>query len=136
MNELTSRLLGAGIALAEEAAGAAAAGEEIPAGNAALAMIIQLLPMILIFVVFYFMLIRPQRKKYKEAKAMLDALKVGDHITTIGGINATIVNIKDQTLTVEVGAPGEAQKSKMTIERWAVRNVNQLTIENDAETLI
>ena len=136
MNELTSRLLGAGIALAEEASGAAAAGEEIPAGNAALAMIIQLLPMILIFVVFYFMLIRPQRKKDKEAKAMLDALKVGDHITTIGGINATIVNIKDQTLTVEVGAPGEAQKSKMTIERWAVRNVNQLTIENDAETLI
>ena len=99
-------------------------------------MIPTIVMMVAMIAVFYFLLIRPQRKKDKEAKAMLDALKVGDHITTIGGINATIVNIKDQTLTVEVGAPGEAQKSKMTIERWAVRNVNQLTIENDAETLI
>ena len=137
MTELMNKLMLAGTALAEEAAGtAAAAGEEIPPMNTALAMIIQLLPMILIFVVFYFMLIRPQRKKDKEAKAMLDALKVGDHITTIGGINATITGIKDQTLTVELGAPGTQTKTLMSIERWAVRNVNQLSVANDSETLI
>ena len=137
MNELLNRLLLAAPALAEEAAGtAAAAGEEVPPVNTALAMIIQLLPMILIFVVFYFMLIRPQRKKDKEAKEMLNSLKVGDHITTIGGINATITAIKDQTLTVELGAPGTQTKTLMSIERWAVRNVNQLTVANDSETLI
>ena len=135
MNELLLRLSGAALALAEEAAPAAAA-EEVPAGNAALAMVIQLLPMILIFVVFYFMLIRPQRKKDKEAKEMLNNLKVGDHITTIGGFNATITAIKDQTLTIELGAPGSQTKTTATIERWGVRNVNQLTIENDAEQLI
>ena len=64
---------------------------------------VQFVPMILIFVVFYFLLIRPQRKKDKEAKAMLDNLKVGDRICTIGGIYGTIVRIKDDVLTIEVG---------------------------------
>ncbi len=133
MNELMLRLMGAVPAVAEEAAVAA---EEVPPMNTALALVIQMLPMVLIFVVFYFMLIRPQRKKDKEAKEMLNNLKVGDRITTIGGINATITAIKDQTLTVEVGAPGSQGKTLMTIERWAVRNVNQLTVANDSETLI
>lgn len=133
MYELMLRLASAA-AIAEETA--AAAAEEVPAANTALAMVIQLLPMILIFVVFYFMLIRPQRKKDKEAKEMLNNLKVGDHITTIGGFNATITAIKDQTLTIELGAPGSQAKSIATIERWGVRNVNQMTIENDAEKLI
>ncbi|MBQ7888070.1 MAG: preprotein translocase subunit YajC [Clostridia bacterium] len=93
---------------------------------------VQLLPMILIFVVFYFMLIRPQRKKDKEAKQMLENLKVGDRICTIGGIYGTIVRIKDQVLTIEVGE----QKTQMMIARWAVRNVEQLSVTNDAETLI
>ena len=112
---------------------AAATGtEEISAGAQAIVMLVQLLPMILIFVVFYFMLIRPQRKKDKEAKQMLDNLKVGDRICTIGGIYGTIVRIKDQVLTIEVGE----QKTQMMIARWAVRNVEQLTVTNDAETLI
>ena len=93
---------------------------------------VQFLPMILIFVIFYFMLIRPQRKKDKEAKQMLDNLKVGDRICTIGGIYGTIVRIKDQVLTIEVGE----QKTQMMIARWAVRNVEQLNVTNDAENLI
>ncbi|MGN0754647.1 MAG: preprotein translocase subunit YajC, partial [Aristaeellaceae bacterium] len=88
--------------------------------------------MILIFVIFYFLLIRPQRKKDKEAKKMLDSLKVGDRICTIGGIYGTIVRIKDEVLTIEVGE----QKNQMMIARWAVRNVEQLSVTNDAETLI
>ena len=83
-------------------------------------------------VLMYFMLIRPQRKKDKEAKQMLDNLKVGDRICTIGGIYGTIVRIKDQVLTIEVGE----QKTQMMIARWAVRNVEQLSVTNDAETLI
>ena len=110
----------------------AAAVEEIPMSSQIIAMVIQLLPMILIFVIFYFLLIRPQRKKDKEAKKMLDSLKVGDRICTIGGIYGTIVRIKDEVLTIEVGE----QKTQMMIARWAVRNVEQLSVTNDAETLI
>ena len=113
---------------------AAAAGEavEMSAGATFIYYAIQVLPMILIFVVFYFMLIRPQRKKDKEARAMLDSLKVGDRICTIGGIYGTITRIKDDVLTIEVS---EA-KTPMTIARWAVKNIDTLSISNDAETLI
>ena len=110
----------------------AAAVEEIPMSSQIIAMVIQLLPMILIFVIFYFLLIRPQRKKDKEAKKMLDSLKVGDRICTIGGIYGTIVRIKDDVLTVEVGE----QKTQMVFARWAIRNVEQLFVTNDAEQLI
>ena len=112
---------------------AAATGtEELSAGAQAIVMLVQLLPMILIFVVFYFMLIRPQRKKDKEAQNMLKNLKVGDRICTIGGFYGTIVRIKDEVLTIEIG---EA-KTQAMIARWAVRNVEQISVTNDAETLI
>ena len=110
----------------------AAVAEEMSTGAMIVYYAIQFLPMILIFVIFYFMLIRPQRKKDKEAKQMLDNLKVGDRICTIGGIYGTIVRIKDQVLTIEVGDA----KTQMMIARWAVRNVEQLSVTNDAETLI
>ncbi len=108
------------------------AAEEMSTGAMIIYYAVQFLPMILIFVIFYFMLIRPQRKKDKEAKQMLDNLKVGDRICTIGGIYGTIVRIKDQILTIEVGD----QKTQMKIARWAVRNVEQLNVTNDAEQLI
>ena len=115
------------------ATGAAeAAAEEMSTGAMIIYYAVQFLPMILIFVIFYFMLIRPQRKKDKEAKQMLENLKVGDRICTIGGIYGTIVRIKDQVLTIEVGE----QKTQMMIARWAVRNVEQLSVTNDSETLI
>lgn len=110
----------------------AAAATEMSAGATFIAYALQLLPMILIFVVFYFVLIRPQRKKDKEAKAMLDNLKVGDRICTIGGIYGTIVKIKDDVLTVEVGE----QKTQLIFARWAIRNVEQLSVTNDSEQLV
>ena len=115
-------------------ADAAATGEmaEMSTGATIIYYVVQFLPMILIFVIFYFMLIRPQRKKDKEAKAMLESLKVGDRICTIGGIYGTIVRIKDDVLTIEVGD----QKTQMMIARWAVRNVEQLSVTNDSQTLI
>ena len=106
--------------------------EEIGAGAQFIIMLVQLLPMILIFVVFYFMLIRPQRKKDKEAQNMLKNLKVGDRICTIGGFYATIVRIKDDVLTIECGDA----KTQRKIARWAVKNIDTLSISNDSETLI
>lgn len=111
-------------ALAETATATASSGS-----GDFLSMIIMIVVMV---AVFYFLLIRPQRKKDKEAKQMLESLKVGDRICTIGGIYGTIVRIKDQVLTIEVGE----QKTQMMIARWAVRNVEQLSVTNDAETLI
>ena len=78
------------------AAGKAAA----PAGGAALA---QFLPLILIFVVFYFLLIRPQQKKAKEHREMLQNLKKGDQVITAGGIIGKIVGVTDDVLTLEIG---------------------------------
>ena len=111
---------------------AAAATETMSTGATIIYYAVQFVPMILIFVVFYFLLIRPQRKKDKEAKAMLDNLKVGDRICTIGGIYGTIVRIKDDVLTIEVGE----QKTQMVFARWAVRNVEPLSVTNDSEQLI
>jgi len=73
------------------------------------------LPMIAIFVVFYFLLIRPQQKKAKEAKAMLEALQKGDEVVTAGGILGRISKISDQYMTIEV-APG----TEITVQRGAV----------------
>src|SRR6266699_86998 len=55
--------------------------------------LIQLLPLILIFVVFYFLLIRPQQRKAKDQKAMLDALRRGDRVVTGGGIIGTVARV-------------------------------------------
>ena len=55
----------------------------------------QLIPLILIFVIFYFFLIRPQQKKVKEHKAMVESLKKGDKIVTSGGITGTISRVVD-----------------------------------------
>jgi len=80
------------------------------------ATLVQMLPLLLIFVVFYFVLIRPQRKKDKEVKNMLANLKVGDRITTIGGFYATISAIKDDVLTISFGP----ESTKAMIARWVV----------------
>ena len=73
------------------------------------------LPMVAIFVVFYFLLIRPQQKKAKEAKAMLDSLQKGDEVVTAGGILGRISKINDQYVTVEV-----ADRTELTVQRGAI----------------
>jgi len=90
-----------------------------------------LFPLILMFVIFYFMLIRPQKKKDKKVKDMLAALKHGDRICTIGGIYGTITGIKDDTIELAVSN----ENTKLVVARWAIRNVEEVTIENDSEVL-
>ena len=60
------------------------------------------LPIALIFVIFYVFIIRPQNKKQKETQKMIDALKKGDKVVTIGGIHGVISSVKDQTVIVKV----------------------------------
>ena len=109
---------------------AAAAGDAATTSTAG-EMIGMFLPLILMFVIFYFMLIRPQKKKEKKVKDMLAALKAGDRICTIGGIYGTITNIKDDTIELAVSN----ENTKLVVARWAIRNVEEVTIENDSELL-
>ena len=128
-------LFGISSALAETAGAeaAAVAGEEATV-NPVASMLTMILPLVLMGVVFYFMLIRPQRKKDKQVKEMLDNLKPGDRVTTIGGIYGTIVNIKDQIITLSVGQKNGAP-TEMTVARWAIRQVEEVTVENEGELL-
>lgn len=78
------------------------------------------LPFIIIIAVFYFLMIRPQQKRNKAMREMLDALKVGDNITTIGGIYGKIIRLKDDVVTIEVGP----DKVKLVMARWSIRSVD------------
>lgn len=69
-------------------------------------------PLILMFVIFYFLLIRPQQKKAKEHQNMVNSLKKGDRVVTSGGIHGTIASLDDTTVTVEI-----AEKVKIKINR-------------------
>ena len=73
------------------------------------------LPMVAIFVVFYFLLIRPQQKKQKESRAMLDPLEKGNEIVTAGGVLGRIVKLDEQYVTVEV-----APNTQMVVQRAAI----------------
>jgi preprotein translocase subunit YajC len=73
------------------------------------------LPMIAVFAVFYFMLIRPQQKKAKESRAMLDSLEKGNEIVTSGGVVGRITRLTDQYAVVEVASGVE-----MTVQRGAI----------------
>ena len=130
--ELIYKLLGVATAAAEEAAAAGDVATEMTMGQSIISLLFSMSPILIMVLVMYFLMIRPEQKRKKKEKAMLDALKRGDRICTIGGIYGTIVRIKDQVLTIEVGD----QKTQMMIARWAVRNVEQLTVTNDAENLI
>ena len=76
-----------------------------------------MLPMLLIMVgVFYFMLIRPENKRKKEAEQMRSAMKTGDQVTTIGGIVGTVVDIKSERFVLETGA----DQVRIEFAKWAL----------------
>ena len=88
-----------------QAAGAATQGDTL----------LTFLPMVAIFVVFYFLLIRPQQKKQKESRAMLESLEKGNEVVTAGGVLGRIIKIDEQYVTVEV-----APSVQMVVQRAAI----------------
>ena len=76
-----------------------------------------LLPLVAMFAIMYFVMIRPQKKRQKEEQEMRNAVEVGDEITTIGGICGKVVIVKEQHLIIETGA----DRNRMQITRWAVQ---------------
>ncbi len=107
-----------------------------PAAGAmgAAGMLTSLLPLIIMVAVFYFLLIRPQKKKEKELKNMLASLKVSDEVATIGGIHGKIVRIKDDLFVLESGIGNT--KSYITVDRSAVSRFIKRGEEKPAPTPI
>lgn len=87
-------------------------------------------PMIAVFVLMYFMMIRPQRKKEKETQNMRNSIEVGDSITTIGGIVGHVVSIKEDTFVLETGN----DRVKMRFKRWAIQEVEKLTLDTTSDS--
>ena len=129
------KLMGIGMAMAEE--GAAPSATPVPEGGdmGILGTIVglagTLFPLIIMFALMYFLMIRPEKKRKKKEQEMLAALKRGDRICTIGGIYGTIADIKDDTITLTVGR----DNLSMVVTRWAIRSVEDVTIENESEAL-
>lgn len=117
MNALTQMLMG----LTDAATGAADAAATDAAAATATAgvgeMLGMILPLVLMFVVFYFLLIRPQKKRDKEVQKMRENIEIADEIVTIGGIIGRIVSIKDDTIVIETAG----DRSKIRLARWSIQ---------------
>ncbi len=97
----------------DEAAAADSAQQTAQSGGSILTFI---LPLVLMFVLLYFMAIRPQKKRDAEAKQMQDSLQVGDEVITSGGIVGMIFRIADDTVVIETGG----ERHKLRIKKWAI----------------
>ena len=96
------------------AMGAPAAGAEGAGGNP----LVQMFPLILIFVIFYFLLIRPQQTQAKERQAMLKAVKEGDKVVTIGGIYATVNKVEnDDVLILKISEGVNIKATRSSVEK-------------------
>ena len=88
--------------------------------SAAVNPLVQLFPLAIIFVIFYFLLIRPQQKKQKELKSMLDNLAYNDMVMTTGGIHGKITGLTDAVVTLEI-----ADKVRIKVARSAIGAIIQ-----------
>jgi preprotein translocase subunit YajC len=87
--------------------------------------LVSLMPIILIFVIFYFLLIRPQKKAQDDHKKMIAGLKKNDEVVTSGGIHGTIVNVKDAAVTLKVD-----DNVKIDVEKSCVARVKRKASED------
>lgn len=86
----------------------------------AVSPLVSFMPLILIFVVFYFLLIRPQQKRQKEHEAILKNLAKNDEVVTNGGIHGTIINVKDTTVILRVD-----ENVKLEVEKHSIAYINK-----------
>ena len=87
----------------------------------------------LIILIFYFLIYRPQKKRDKEAKAMLAAMKKGDKVVTIGGIHGTIVTVKDKTVVIKVDDSARIEFSKEAISSVISKDAVKTAPENSTK---
>ena len=82
--------------------------------------LVQFFPLVLIFIIFYFLLIRPQKQKEKEHQKMLGGIDKNDEVVTLGGIHCTIVNVKEKTLILRID-----ENVKMEIEKNSIAYIKK-----------
>jgi preprotein translocase subunit YajC len=102
-----------------------ASGGEAPAPGS---FITSLIPFVAIIAIFYFLIIRPQNKKQKDTQRMLEALKKGDKVVTIGGVHGTIQSVRDHSVIVKVD-----DNVKLEFSRSAISTVESQAKEEKAE---
>ena len=85
--------------------------------------------LVAMFAIFYFMLIRPENKRKKEAEQMRSSVRTGDKIITIGGIVGTVVNVKENRIVIETGA----DQVRVELEKWAISSNETATEAAKAE---
>lgn len=95
-----------------------AEGEAANSGDSMMTTLVTLLPIVLVIVLMYFIVLRPQKKREKEEQKMRNNMRVGDEVTTIGGICGRVVTIRDDSLVIETGA----DRNKMTVKKWAIQS--------------
>ena len=100
-----------------------------PVDNTA-SMIMTVGMLVVMVAVFYFMIIRPQKKKEKADRQLRASLQPGDTIVTIGGFTGKVLSIKDDEVTFETGAA----KTRLTIKKWAIQSREGAAVESDKET--
>ena len=88
----------------------------LTATTGATGMTSSIVMLVAMLAIFYFMLIRPENKRKKEAEQMRSSVKTGDKIVTIGGITGTVVNVKDSRIVIETGA----DQVRIELEKWAI----------------
>ncbi len=86
------------------------------------AFLVQVVPLVLIFVVFWFFLIRPQQKRQKEHQKMCEALAAGDEVMTLGGITGRIDGVDEQTIRLQIAAV-DGKPVVIAMQRGAVQAV-------------
>lgn len=72
--------------------------------------------------VMYLLIFLPQKRRDKKAREMIDSLRVGDKVVTIGGVSGKVINIKDDEITVETGV----EKTKLALKSWAIKEKDKL----------
>lgn len=81
-------------------------------------------------ILLYFFMIRPQKKKEKQAAERRNSIEIGDEVTTIGGIVGRVVSLKEDTFVIETAG----ERSRMRFKRWAIQDVNKLNLESGTES--
>ena len=92
------------------------------------------MPFVLIIIIFYFFIIRPQNKKQKETQKMLDALKKGDKVVTIGGIHGVISSVKEHSVIVKVDDNAKIEFNRSAISGVVTDKPVSAKEKNDAKT--
>jgi preprotein translocase subunit YajC len=93
-----------------------------------------LISLVLMVAIFYFLLIRPQQRRVKQQRSLVDSLRIGDEVITIGGMFGTILEIEDETITLDAGAGTRLRYLKQAVARKFVEDAETEDEEASGES--